>query len=362
VKRILINAMMLRRQNTGLGFYAKKILSYALTELVNRYEVTILCNDAEYVKSVLGYEGVEYVEICRKNAVLRELAVGRYTYANASNYDLLYSMSQHGFPFIKGITQIITVHDIMPYLYPKGRWHQYIYYKLYLPIVFRNITKIVTVSQSTKRDLKSYYGYENVVVTYCGTNFSVPSFIASDWNSNRRKQYIILGIHYPYKNLHSVIKLFVDDARFCDRELVIVGKYDNAYGQQLIKQVEQANAGNRIKFIGYISDEEKQDYIKGAYALIYPTKYEGFGLPVLEGMAHGIPVACSNTSSLPEVAGNAAAMFDPNDLEDMANKILMIDDEIYGRRLVSLGFENIKRFTWEDSAKKVLEVIEDALK
>jgi len=150
VKRILINAMMLRRQNTGLGFYAKKILSYALTELVNRYEVTILCNDAEYVKSVLGYEGVEYVEICRKNAVLRELAVGRYTYANASNYDLLYSMSQHGFPFIKGITQIITVHDIMPYLYHKGRWHQYIYYKLYLPIVFRNITKIVTVSQSTK--------------------------------------------------------------------------------------------------------------------------------------------------------------------------------------------------------------------
>lgn len=360
MRKILIDAMMIKRQNTGLGVYACEVLSRLLPKLIDKYEVTVLCTDKALIEKTIGLDNIQYIEISVDNAFKRELSVGRYVYKHRE-YDLFYSLSQHGFPWLK-MKEIITVHDIMPRLYPKGRIHQYLYYIMFLPLVINSLRCVITVSESTARDIKKFYSCPNVEVVYNGT--SLPNYKKSStpWHSTHRKQYVTVGVHYPYKNLHTLIELFIKDERFSNRELVIIGNSDNTYGRQLKEQVQKANAWGQIKFTGYISDIEKQEYINSSYAMIYPSKYEGFGLPVLESMAQGIPVACSNSSSLPEVAGNAAVMFDPEDLNDMAEKILMLDDESLCHQLIARGFENIKLFTWEECANKIMGVIEDVLK
>lgn len=359
MRKILIDAMMIKKQNTGLGVYACEVFERLLPELAKKYEITILCVDKLLIAKNMQADGICYVEIPTGNALKRELMVGRYVYAH-NEYDLFYSLSQHGFPWLK-MQEVITVHDIMPRIYPKGRLHQYLYYVLYLPLVIRSAKVVITVSGNTAEDLRKYYSCKNVEVAHNGTSF--PDYVGGTnvWDGTRRKRYVTVGVHYPYKNLHSLVELFIRDKRFAERELVIIGKSDNAYGQQLKEQVEKGNAGDRIKFTGYISDADKQKRLNSSYAMIYPSKYEGFGLPVLESMAQGIPVACSNTSCLPEVAGDAAVMFDPEDLKDMAEKILMLDDEVLCQRLIKNGFENIKRFTWEACANKIMDVIEDVL-
>lgn len=360
-KRILINAMMLKRDKTGLGVYAHEVLKRVLPKLSRNYQIDLICTDREYVRQLLADPDISFVQVNGGNPLRREWGVAKYVYQHGRNYDLYYSMSQHGFPFIQ-TKEMITVHDIMPRIYPKGRMHQFLYYLLYLPLVIRCADQVVTVSNSSKKDLQKYYGCKNAAVSYCGTNFPTKMKDALDWDAARAKRYIMVGIHYPYKNLHSVIELFTNDTRFQDRELIIIGNADNAYGQQLKQQVKQANAQDKIHFTGYVNEVEKTEYFNNAYALIFPTKYEGFGLPVLEGMAYGIPVVCSNTSSLPEVAGDAAIKFDPNDLEDMADKILMLDDAQLCHQLIARGYENIKRYTWENCAERITDVIKNVLK
>lgn len=359
MQKILIDAMMINGQNTGLGVYACEVLERLLPKLREKYEVTILCAQGAQIREKIGITDVPCIELAADNALKRELNVGRYIY-KCNEYDLFYSLSQHGFPRMK-MRNIVTVHDVIPRLYPKGRWHQYLYYTLYLPFVIRSAERVLTVSESTAKDLRKLYSCRNVEVAYNGTNFSKCEVKAAEWKSTQKKRYITVGVHYPYKNLHSIIDLFINDERFAQRELIIIGKSDNAYGQQLKKQVESGDAEGRIRFTGYVSDAEKQTYLSTAYAMIYPSKYEGFGLPVLEGMAQGLPVACSNTSSLPEIAGDAAVMFDPENLTDIANKILMLDDEALCQKLVAKGTENIKRFTWEACANKIRDVIDDVL-
>ena len=361
MKKILINAMMLRKQNTGLGVYACEVLSLLLPELIKTYDITLLCESKESLEERLDISAIRCIEIKKSSAVARELAVARFIYPNARTYDLVYSMSQHGFPCLKTNT-IITVHDIMPRLYPKRRFHQYLYYILYLPLILKRAQFVITGSINTQKDLSKYYSCKRVTVAPSGIRFSKGQMLAVQWSGSRKKQYIIIGVHYPYKNIHSVIDIFISNSKFVDRELIIIGNADNSYGRQLKRQVKKGKAENRIFFTEYISEAEKEKYLSDAYALIYPTKYEGFGLPVLEGMVHGIPVACSNTSSLPEVVGDAAIMFDPENLDDMAAKILMLDDEAYSKQLIKKGYENIKRFTWQNCAEKVLDVIENVLK
>lgn len=358
--RFLIDAMMVNRQNTGLGVYACEVLTRLLPKLREKHEIAIMCTDAALMKEITGFDDIRCIEMPAASALKRELSIGKYVYKH-SDYDLFYSLSQHGFPGLK-MRSIVTVHDIMPRLYPKGRWHQYLYYVLYLPFVIRSADRVLTVSESTARDLKRFYSCRNVEVAYNGTNYSVQKAGLPEQNNTEKKLYITVGVHYSYKNLHSVIDLFINDPRFADRKLVIIGKSDNAYGQQLKDQVHRGNAEDRIRFTGYISNEEKQEYMNSAHAMIYPSKYEGFGLPILESMAAGTPVVCSNTSSLPEIAGDAALMFDPEDLNDMAEKILMLDDNALCQSLIARGAKNVHRFTWDACANKIMDVIEDVLK
>jgi glycosyltransferase involved in cell wall biosynthesis len=160
-----------------------------------------------------------------------------------------------------------------------------------------------------------------------------------------------------HKNLGRLIGAFAllaaDDP---DVALVIVG-HAGLEGDALRRQVADAGLGGRVVFTGWISDAELEGLYRLATVFAYPSLMEGFGIPLLEAMRRGLPVACSNLTSLPEVAGDAAEFFDPYDEGAIATAVRrLLDDEGRRAELVARGRKRADAFTWEDSARRLLAV------
>jgi glycosyltransferase involved in cell wall biosynthesis len=177
---------------------------------------------------------------------------------------------------------------------------------------------------------------------------------------------LYLGTLQPRKNLKRLVDAFAQlqaptaSLRRPGRglQLVIAGKKGWRYAD-LFAQVESLGLSQRILFPGYIPDEDKAALISGATAVVYPSLYEGFGLPVLEAMACGTPVLTSNVSSLPEVAGDAALLVDPLDTQAITTGMSrLIADVDLRRLLVERGYGQMSKFSWARAAQQVLEVLE----
>ena len=145
--------------------------------------------------------------------------------------------------------------------------------------------------------------------------------------------------------------------RSANYQLLLAGK-PGWYSDQLLQHTP-----DRVRFIGYIDAADKNALLSGATAFVFPSLYEGFGFPVLEAMACGVPVLCSNTSSLPEVAGEAAVLVNPLLVDDIARGLHDITtDEDLRRTLIERGYQQAQKFTWQTCADVVLQVFEEVLK
>lgn len=363
--KIVFNATILDNKPTGLGIYCRNILSRIDKNLSDYilYTDNIKLQKVEENKDIiLKTKSKNKI----KSILLRNYLLKRWIDKNKINNILHYSPTQHGVT-IKKIKQIITIHDLMPLYFPKGRVQQYIYYKYYLKRVIDNSEVIVTCSKNTKNDIIKEYNVNEDKIKVIYNGFDMPR---EEINKNESKKYIenkygiknyifMMGIHYDYKNLHSVIKAFNLMKDKIDNDIVIAGGYKNSYGQKLKKLVRDNKLEARVKFLGYVSDEDKHKLYQSAKLFIYPSKYEGFGLPVLEAMGNHTIVACSNTSSLPEIVGDAAFMFNPNSLEEIQQtiyNILSLNDNEY-RAYIDKGLEQAKMFSWDKCCKEIEEVI-----
>ncbi len=166
---------------------------------------------------------------------------------------------------------------------------------------------------------------------------------------------LYLGINKPHKNLVALIQCLRPVASG-HRTLVIAGAWDTRYPQA--KATAQAlGMGERVRFLGPVPEVELPALYAAATAFVFPSRYEGFGLPVLEAMACGTPVACSNVSSLPEVAGDAALLFDPDDPAAMTQALhRLLEDASLRADLQTRGLAQAARFTWEQTAAATLRV------
>ncbi len=258
---------------------------------------------------------------------------------------------------------VITVHDLsfakLPWAYSLKRrlWHQAINPKKKL----FQASVLAAVSQNTKNDLIQTYGIQpqKIEVVY-------PAL--PDWQSNFGSEFeqdvvlpakylLFLGTLEPRKNIESVIRAFAQLA-LPGLSLVIAGGQGWLY-QKIYHLVNELNLQNKIRFLGYVSAEQKKALLTRASVLIWPSFYEGFGLPPLEAMALGVPVISSANSSLPEVLGQAALLVDPyniNELKQAMSEVLNNAD--LRQNLINYGYEQIKKFSWHESAKKMLRIFE----
>lgn len=214
---------------------------------------------------------------------------------------------------------------------------------------------IIAISESTKNDLCRLYSInsDKVVVAHLGVD---EIFFKGGTEYTNKRPYILYvgGRYYGYKNFDLLLDTFINKKYFLDFDLVLVGGEKELTSEQKLK-VKQAGQGDWL-IHEFGDDEILAGIYKNASVFIYPSLYEGFGIPPLEAMAAGCPVVASNASSIPEVVGDAGLLFDPKDANDLAEKIeKVINDKSLAADLILRGKNRAKEFTWDAMAEKVYQ-------
>ena len=225
--------------------------------------------------------------------------------------------------------------------------------------------KIIAMSESTKNDLVLLYDSDpaKIEVIYSGTILKRPLEkeieVFKKYHDLPDRYLFYLGTLEPRKNITGIIKAFTllkQEKYFGNLDLILGGVSGWLY-EDIFKLVENSHIQSQIHLIDYISDQ-REFYYSGAEVFLYPSHFEGFGLPVLEAMACGTPVVTSNRSSLPEVAGEAAILVDPNNVSMIADAIKSIlTDSRLRSRLIKSGLARAQQFSWEVAAQKTLDII-----
>lgn len=273
-------------------------------------------------------------------------------------------------PFGYNRPAVVTVHDLAIFKNPTWFPIQLFSTKLLVPQTIKRARHLLAVSQSTKRDALDLFDVPRDKVTVVHEGCFVDPLPLRDRTVNVRTKFhlpktyaLFLGTIEPRKNVPRLIAAFALAARthpalFAGTQLVLAG-HKGWHAEKLLAAIEKENATKFIRYLGYITHNEKVNILKGAQCLLFPSLYEGFGLPVLEAFALGLPVLTSNVSSLPEIAGEAALLVHPEHEEEIANGIVrLFSDEKLRQRLARLGRERVKRFSWDKCAKETLAVYE----
>jgi glycosyltransferase involved in cell wall biosynthesis len=280
----------------------------------------------------------------------------------------------HFFGFIipqkmKGKT-ITTIHDMSYKLYPETLSKaNYTILRKRLVRSCNDADIIVAVSENGKKEITEHINIssEKIHVVYNAVDHAVffprqhdeaKKLLSAKYNIDG-KYLLCLGTLEPRKNITSLIKaykIFIDKNK--EVKLVIAGqkgwKYDEIY-----RMVNELKLTDSVIFTGYVKDEDIPALYSAAEVFVFPSLYEGFGIPPLEAMACGTPVITSNTSSLPEVVGDAGILTDPHSIENLAHEMdRLVNDDSLKKYLSDKGIIQASKFSWQDSARKVLEIYE----
>ncbi len=275
----------------------------------------------------------------------------------------------HTLPVIRkqGLKTVVTVHDLGSEYLPKmHQAKQRAYLGFMQRYQLQNATRIIAVSKATKEDLVKRIGLEPEKITVVYEGFDKDLFkqlkgdvlvnSLSQYKLNKRGYFLFVGTVQPRKNLERLIKAFADSDFAGEEKLVIAGS-KGWLSDQIYELPKQLGIEDRVKFLGYVPEKDLPALYSVSVALLFPSLFEGFGLPILEAQACGCPVLTSNASSLPEVGGKGALYVDPTAINDIVKGIERVKGKGEGVKLIKAGFENIKRFSWEKCARETLEVL-----
>ncbi|MFH0969048.1 MAG: glycosyltransferase family 1 protein [Patescibacteria group bacterium] len=282
----------------------------------------------------------------------------------------------HTVPCIHPKNTIVTIHGLEYEFCPKA----YSFWaRLYMRWSIKNSCKwaktIIAVSNNTKNDLVKLYNVpeEKINVVYEGTNL-IKNLKIKNQNDNSKfkidKYLLFIGRLEKRKNILGIIEAFeiLKEKYKIPHKLVLAG--EPGYGYQNAKtKMQKSKYRNEIIFNGFIGDEEKYNLLKNADVFLFPSFYEGFGLPILEAQSAGVPVVTSNISSIPEITGAkllelkelsscSAILINPNKPDEIAKAAYkFISDENLRNDIINKGFENVKRFSWEKCANEISKLI-----
>jgi len=279
--------------------------------------------------------------------------------------DILF-IPAHVVPAIHPKNTVVTIHGLEYEFFPEGYsfWAR-LYMRWSIKLSCRWAKKIIAVSKNTKKDLINMYKVpeSKIEVIYEGTDlvqtskFKVQSFISK---LKVEKPYLLfIGRLEKRKNIEGILETYkiLKEKYKIPHKLILAGK--PGYGHENIMYKASCIKDKKDIIIpGFIKDEEKLELIKNADVFLFPTLYEGFGLPILEAQVLGVPVVTSNISSLPEVGGDSVVYVNSHKPEEIAKATFkLIQDKDLREDMVKKGYENIKRFSWEKCADEISEVL-----
>lgn len=268
---------------------------------------------------------------------------------------------------------IITVHDLAIYKNPAWFPSQIFSTKLLVPQSLRKADRIIAVSASTKKDLKEIFNVADKKIKVVYEGAVINKILVNNKNIDSLSKFklwpnymIFIGTLEPRKNIVTLLraykKLLDSGQQFKKYQLVLAG-YKGYKNDEVFSEIRALKLDKQVKYIGYVTQNQKVELLKKAVCFIFPSSYEGFGLPILEAMALGTPVISSNVSSMPEVAGQAALLVDPEKEQAItaALKKLLSDKKLQAS-LKKRGIGQAKKFSWERSAAETLKVYESLKK
>lgn len=262
----------------------------------------------------------------------------------------------------------LVIHDLAFEHYPQhNKTSHRLYLKRFTPKFARIAKRIVTVSEFSKKDIADRYAIplEKIGVS---NNAAHKEYIPLDWEQKEKikneysdgcEYFVFAGALHPRKNVVNLLKAFI---RFKKRnksnmKLVIVGRFAWNY-KEVVEMKEEMPFKEDVVWLGYLNVTELAQVIGAAYALVYASLFEGFGIPIIEAYQCKVPAIVSNTSSMPEVAGAGALIVNPQDYKDIADKMTLIyKDELLRSKLIEQGELQAAKFTWQKAADILWENI-----
>lgn len=352
---------------TGIGTYTENVLKNLINiDSINNYNVYWSGNNYENIKK----DNCKIIMTSKKHQRFFE---DHYFPSNLSKEKIdIYHMPQNGIGFCEEISckKIITIHDLIPYVMPETVGRGYLLKFLReMPLIIGGSDGIITVSEFSKQDILKFFPIDQnkVFVTPLAADKKYTpldkqccsNFLRDTYNLN--KPFILyLGGFSERKNVSSIITAFSKIYNDLDEKynLVIVGGYKDS-SQRLVKLANELGINSHVIFTGFVPEEHLPIFYNGCDAFVYPSFYEGFGLPPLEAMNCGTPVIASNLTSIPEVVGDGGILINPYDISEISSAIgNLLSSEKLRAALSYKALKRAKEFSWQNTAEKTLKIYE----
>ena len=358
VNKLLINLSFILKKSTGTTTYALNLVNYLYslqpklitTSPLAQHDCYLISDDKTSEQGLKGHFNRLVWTQFQLPKIYREL-----------KSQLIFSPISEA-PLWSQCRSIVMVHDFIPLRFPKRFSPLTPYHRYYVPQVLKQSEHLICNSQSTAQDIVKFCNIPAnkitpILLAYDANHFR--PIIEKDSQSRSLYPYFLyIGRHDPYKNISRVISAFAN-LKSSEYQLWLSGPSDKRYTPALKQQAQELGVADRIKFLDYVPYEDLPRIIGEAIALVFPSLWEGFGLPVLEAMACGTPVITSNLSSLPEVAGDAAILIDPYRVEEITDAMQAIANDTGLRsHLSQLGLQRASLFSWEKTGKATVEVLQ----
>ena len=347
---LIVNLSVLSKRPTGISVYAKNLISEMSSLEPKLFSAE---NIGFGLSSDAGWKGharrLWWVQSYLRN------------YYHSTGASLIFSPLPEA-PLFSKCRYIVTVHDIIPLRFPQYfSSHLLAYFRYYVRQVVTQAQHIVCDSVSTAQDLTDFYNVPASKITPILLAYNHLHF--KPYSGDTKKYFLYLGRPDPHKNLSRLIQAFQRvSQKNPSLELWIVGPTDKRYTPSLAAQAESMGVSEKIRFLNYIDYDQLPQLIGCAIALVFPSLWEGFGLPPLEAMACGTPVITSNLASLPEVVGDAAILIDPYNSDDLANAMGMLANDSKLRNTLRIaGLERVQQFSWRKTGQQTVEVLKKFL-
>ena len=285
--------------------------------------------------------------------------------------DVLHSLATTA-PARGAFARVTTIHDLIYRRFPEAHFGmRTLGMRLLVPLAARRSDRIIAVSRSTASDIERFLGVSPEKIDVIAQGHGDPPHVEVEpesepavrdrWRLSGRPLVLTLSAKRPVKNLLRLLEALaaIPPER---RPVLVMPGYPTPYESQLRERARALGLEEDVRLPGWVPDDQLEGLWRTARCFVFPSLYEGFGAPVLEAMRRGVPVACSDRSSLPEVAGHAARLFDPENPSEIAAAIEeLLADEQKRTELVKLGFAQADRFTWAETARRTLATYERAL-
>lgn len=339
----------------GVSRYGAQ-LAEALAKI---HPITMIINDDRQLK--LLPKNVPYVKL---NSPLSPSELFIAHKLNKLGADVVYSPMQVMGNLGRKYKLILTLHDLIYYTHPtppkdlpwwvRAGWR--VFHTVYWPqrFLLNHADTVTTVSETVKKEIKQHHLTDKPVDVVYNAPFEAVNKAPKP--HKHKKELVYMGNFIPYKNAELLISAMELLPDYKLHLVSFISPQREAQLKELVKNPDQ------VKFWRGISDEQYGKLLKTCSALVTASKAEGFGIPVIEAMEHGTPVICSDIPILHEVGGKAALYFDPDSTKEFAEQVKKLEDEKLRKKLIDLGFEQSKKFSWDKSAQVLSKIITNLYK